>query len=334
MQDNITPGTAASLILGINAKIRQHYIYPDIAERICLNLDQHLESGAYEGISEGEFLAYALTTHLQEINHDQHLWVRWHPDPLPEFEGPLYQDPLWMDDQHQAAKSENYGFHKAKILIGNVGYLDIRKFYRLEWGREAAIEALDFQVNSNAIIFDLRRCEGGYSDMVTFFSSHLFSEKAIHLHSIYWRDEDLVQEYWTDADVPGPRLDDLPLYLLTSKDTFSAGEQFASNLKTHQRAVLIGETTAGGANPGASYRLNSHFELFIPIGRAFDPHTNQNWESTGISPDIPAHPDDALKVAHRNALIEIISAAEDADFDRPQNAVLEAKKALENLENS
>ena len=100
------------------------------------------------------------------------------------------------------------------------------------------------------------------------FSSHLFGGVPVLLHSIYWRDEDHLQGYWTRPNVPGPRLNHLHICLLIGNDIFSAGEQFASDLKAHQRAVLIGETTGGGAHPGASYRLNSHFELFIPTGRA------------------------------------------------------------------
>jgi len=238
---------------------------------------------------------------LQEINQDRHLWVRWHPDPLPEFEGALHQDPHWLE---QSPKHENYGFHKAEILTGNVGCLEIHKFHRAEWGGATAVAALKYLAHVSALIIDLSQCEGGYPDMVTLICSHLLAEGPIQLHSIYWRDEDRVQEFWTDPQTPGPRFDDIPLFLLTSSDTFSAGEQFACDLKAHQRALLIGETTGGGAHPGASYRVNPHFELFVPIGRAFDPLTNQNWEGHGIDPDIPVSPEEALKIAHRMALLE------------------------------
>jgi hypothetical protein len=161
MPANPTRWTNPAIIQAVIAKLRRHYIFPDVAEKICQNLAGHLQSGSYEGISEGEFLAYALTTHLQEINQDQHLWVRWHSDHLPEFEGPLYQDPLWIEEQRQAAERENYGFHKAEILAGNVGCLDIHKFHRAEWGGDTAVAALQFLADASALIIDLRQCEGG-----------------------------------------------------------------------------------------------------------------------------------------------------------------------------
>jgi hypothetical protein len=44
---------------------------------------------------------------LQEINQDQKLWVRWHAEPLPDFEGPLYQNPDWLAEQQRIAQLEN-----------------------------------------------------------------------------------------------------------------------------------------------------------------------------------------------------------------------------------
>ncbi len=62
---------------------------PDVAEQICTGLKKHLEDGVYADITEGEFLAFALTMHTQEVCHDEHLWVRWHPEPLPDDDASL-----------------------------------------------------------------------------------------------------------------------------------------------------------------------------------------------------------------------------------------------------
>jgi len=298
-------GTLLLLIQQICQKLWQNYIFPEMAEKICANLEDQFESGVYLDINEAEFLAFALTTHLQEINHDRHLWLRCHPEPIPGAEDVLHQNDEWLAKQSQKAQSENYGFRKIEILPGNIGYLMIKRFQRLEWAEQSAIATLNYLANVGALIIDLQHCEGGHPDMVTFFSSHFFSEEPVQLHSIHWRDEDHLQEYWTIPEIPGPRLDKVPLYLLIGQDTFSAAEGFASDLKTHQRATLIGGTTYGGAHPGTSFRLNSHFELFIPIGRAINPLTGQNWEGTGISPQITVPGKQALQVARLLALKEI-----------------------------
>jgi hypothetical protein len=64
------------LIATLCEKLRANYIFPEAAGQICANLEKHYQAGEYAGIDEGEFLALALTLHLQEVNHDEHLWVR------------------------------------------------------------------------------------------------------------------------------------------------------------------------------------------------------------------------------------------------------------------
>ncbi len=122
------------------------------------------------------------------------------------------------------------------------------------------------------------------------------------------------------------------MYVLIGKDTFSGGEEFAYDLKTHRRATLIGETTKGGAHPGSPYRLHSHFDVFIPNGRAINPVTGTNWEGTGIIPDLPTPEDQALKLAYSMALKAIIGNYSQATT-RPFNLFKEeAQAALKDLE--
>jgi len=235
----------------------------------------------------------------------------------------------------QKAKLDNYGLHKAERLPGNVGYLDIRYFYRPSWGSgDTAAAAMNFLANMNALIIDLRRCRGGNPGMVALVSTYLFDGEPVHLNSFYWRDEDLTQQYWTLPYVPGKRFGEQPIYVLTSKDTFSAGEEFVYNLKTRQRATLVGETTGGGAHPGSPYRLHPHFEVFIPAGRAINPITNQNWEGSGVVPDIAVSPEQALKVAYRMALKSIIKSISEPASGPLGLLLKEAQAALDDIENT
>jgi C-terminal processing protease CtpA/Prc len=165
---------------------------------------------------------------------------------------------------------------------------------------------MNFLAHTNALIIDLRQCRGGNPGMVALISSYLFDGEPLHLNSLYWREEDFTQQYWTLPYVPGKRYSDKPVYVLTSPATFSAGEEFAYNLQTRQRATLVGATTGGGAHPGSPYRLHPHFEVFIPVGRAINPVTNDNWEGKGVIPDITVAQEKALNVAHRLALETII----------------------------
>lgn len=298
--------TYIDLIRAITEKLQTFYVFPNIAEKICICLQNHLAEGDYTGITEGKFLAYALTSHLQEVNQDEHLWVKWHAEPLPAEAETLRRNQIWRDERRLEAKFSNYGFHRVERLSGNVGYLDIRYFHPPSWGGDTAVAAMNFLANMHALIIDIRQCQGGYPGMVSLISSYLLREEPVHLNSIYWRDEEVTQQYWTLPYIPGHRFRDKPVYVLISKATFSAGEGFAYDMQVRRRAKIIGGKTDGGAHPGASYQIHPHFELFIPIGRPIHPITGQNWEGVGVTPDVSVAVELALEVAHKMALESII----------------------------
>ncbi|HSR65274.1 MAG TPA: S41 family peptidase, partial [Xanthomonadaceae bacterium] len=104
-----------------------------------------------------------------------------------------------------------------------------------------------------------------------------------------------------------------PVYVLTSRRTFSGGEEAAYDLQTQKRATLVGETTGGGANPGEGYALAHGFAAFIPNGRSINPVTHANWEHTGVRPDIAVPAAEAQTAAHVAILRGLIAANHDAE---------------------
>jgi hypothetical protein len=102
----------------------------------------------------------------------------------------------------------------------------------------------------------------------------------------------------------------MDIYILTSKKTFSAAEEFTYNLKNLKRATIIGETTGGGAHPGGTRVATDRFVVWVPTGRAINPITNTNWEGTGVQPDIEVKAADALMVAQVKALEGLVAKSE------------------------
>jgi hypothetical protein len=328
----IDTATQTQIIDHLAAKLRACYIFPDVADQICIRLQGYLQSGEYKDLTEGDLFALALTLHLQEVSHDEHLWVRWHAETLPDDEGQLRLNSAWQEDRQLEARLANYGFYRLERLPGNVGYLDVHYFHRPEWGGDTVTSAMHFLSHTHAIIIDLRQCAGGYPGAVALVCSYLFREEPIHLASIYWRDEDRTQEFWTHAPLESQPYGAKVIYVLTSKITFSAGEMLADILQSRKRATIIGEQTDGGAHPGASYRIHPHFEAFIPIGRTTNPLTGTNWEGCGITPDICIPKEAAFNVAYKLALQSIL-----AEIDTPGSAplldlVAEAQTALKHLD--
>ncbi len=76
-----------------------------------------------------------------------------------------------------------------------------------------------------------------------------------------------------------------------------------------QRAVIVGETTGGGAHPGGMWRMTDHFAVWVPSGRAINPVTGTNWERVGVRPDVAVAEADARSVAHALVLHQLIAAA-------------------------
>lgn len=321
-------GWPSEIIRALSDALRTHYVFPEVAEKMCACLERHLVDGDYANIAEGELLALALTLHLQEVNRDEHLWVKWHAEALPDDNRPLRDNREWQDAQKLAAQIDNYGIHRVERLPGNVGYLDLRYLHKPAWGGQTAVAAMSFVANTDALIIDLRKCTGGYPAMIALILSYLFGDEPIHLSSIYWRDDDMTQQYWTQPFVPGERYGDKPVYTLISNRTFSAGEEFASILQTRQRACVLGDKTAGGAHPGASYRLAPHFEVFIPIGRAINPLTQADLEGVGVTPNVPLPQEHAFTAAYSLALRTILERTGNSAGEAHRKLAREAQTAL------
>jgi hypothetical protein len=139
--------------------------------------------------------------------------------------------------------------------------------------------------------------------MVQLLCSYFFAaEPPVLLNSLYWRKGNFTQEFWTLPSLQGDRMPDTPLFILVSARTGSAAEEFAYNMQTRGRARLIGETTAGAANPGGVFEIGDGFAMFISTGKAVNPVTGDNWEAKGVVPDREVDALDADKIAYDEAL--------------------------------
>lgn len=168
--------------------------------------------------------------------------------------------------------------------------------------------AMTFLAHTNALIIDLRANHGGEAAMVQFLCSYFFeafSSERIQLNVQYDRRKDLLQQYWVLPYVPGPRYLEKSVDLLTSHRTFSAAEEFSYDLQQLKRALVVGETTGGGAHAGGYYPITATFGSFIPTYRAINPVSGTNWEGIGVQPDIAVAQQEALDVAYQRARLTL-----------------------------
>jgi enterochelin esterase-like enzyme len=154
--------------------------------------------------------------------------------------------------------------------------------------------------NTRALILDLRTNRGGSGDGMLYLMGYFFSKPTV-VARLYSRDPDDTTILQTPA-VGGPRCLDRPLYILTSRRTFSAGEAAAYHLKYSAHAATIGEPTGGGAHRMRSVDLNDDFMLLLPYTRVSNSVTNTDWEGTGVVPDAAVPAAYALDSAYAVAL--------------------------------
>ncbi|REK03567.1 MAG: hypothetical protein DWQ36_19975 [Acidobacteria bacterium] len=310
---SVDAAARAAIVDEIVSALEEAYIFLETAEAMGAHVRERLAAGAYD--DAGDLVAFTdrLTRDLQEVSKDLHLRVSWDPRrPEDGAGGPSDEERRAM--QLEQMRSQNFCFDRLERMAGNVGYLKLDCFAPAEVAGPTAIAAMNFLANSDALIIDLRANGGGSPSMIQLLTSYLLEEPT-HLNSFYVRQSDSTQQFWTQAWVQGPKLSDVPVWVLTSGRTFSAAEEFSYNLRNLERANLVGETTGGGAHPVQGYRLDEHpVSVSLPYGRAINPISGTNWEGTGVEPHVAVPAGEALATAHRQALERL--AAEEGDPQR------------------
>jgi hypothetical protein len=309
MNMKIDAATRARVIDGAVAKLNEFYVFPETAKKMADAVQARLKSGAYDAITGADDFATTLTDDLQAVSHDKHLGVNFSPQVLPKMDPGANPtpDPAAVARRKAQLQRNNCAFEKVERLPQNIGYLKFNGFLDPEICGPTVAAAMNFLAHVDALVVDLRANGGGDPKMVAYISSYLFAEPT-HLNDLYNRKEDKTTEYWTLRDVPGARLADKPVFVLTSKRTFSGAEEFAYNLKNLKRATIIGETTGGGAHPVSGHRIDDHFIIGVPDARAINPISKTNWEGTGVEPDIKVPASEALDVAKQKAAEQIKKA--------------------------
>ncbi len=319
------------VIEGVIKNLNQSYIFPETAKKMETALRERISKKEYDQIASAKAFAAKLTADLQEVSRDKHLRVRYSHEPIPVREN-RPPTPEEIEEFRRSGQRANFGFEKVERLDGNIGYLEMRGFFDAGMGGETASAAMSFLANSDALIIDLRRNGGGSPAMVALVSSYLF-DNTVHLNDLYFRPSDSTRQWWTLPHVQGQKFGGKKdVYVLTSRRTFSAAEEFTYNLKNLKRATIIGETTGGGAHPGGNQRVQEHFSVFVPSGRAINPITKTNWEGTGVKPDIEVPASEALKTAQLMALKKLAEKNTDPQLTEQLKRLIDTtQKELDDL---
>ncbi len=278
------------------------YILPDVAKKMERAIRARQAKREYDAITSGQELARVLTDDLRQVRNDSHLYVEYFAAGIP-YDSQKPPDAAVVERFREAGRRRNYEYRKVELLDGGIGLLQVDGFYPEEWAQDTIAAAMAFLANSEAIILDLRQNHGGAG--ATLLCSYFF-EEATHLSDQYNRAENTTRQSWTYPVVPGKKLADKDLYILTSHETISAPEALAYDMQCQKRAIVVGETTHGGANPTTIFRITDHFSAAIPFARTIHPGISTEEGGTGVKPDVAVPANQALLTAYLLALKKVL----------------------------
>jgi C-terminal processing protease CtpA/Prc len=205
------------------------------------------------------------------------------------------------------------------------------------WGPWKEVQAVISQklssiADADALIVDLRQNHGGQPETVGFMLSYLLDGGPRHVLDFVDRHGTIEKSISTLAidELPAstkPFGGTKPLYVLTTENTVSSGEDMAYTLQALKRAIAVigegNEKTKGAANniTKPHHLCEEEFgekwwTASMPNTKPVNPITGTNWEGVGVKSDIVAGMgewegvEDAKEVATRLA-VKILGQGED-----------------------
>ena len=124
-----------------------------------------------------------------------------------------------------------------KMLEGEIGYVKLDNFYSGSADSfKSEVDALVAQ-GAEGLIVDVRSDPGGYITELEEILDYLLPEGPVFTHQPRWWFKSVCQ---SDADCVN-----LPMVALVNKDTYSAAELLAAQLRESTGAPIVGERTSG-----------------------------------------------------------------------------------------
>jgi len=293
----------SALVAALATRIDDYYVDPATTRIYRAALDKALAEGAFDGLA-GDALAAKLKSVLQAAHPDLHLSIYAPGSGM-----------FGKEDENGQPDLPANALEAAGWVAPGIAYVRPFAFFDRESDVERLGKFMDEHADAKALIIDLRHHHGGElremdvifadlfgapTDLLTMTTRpaawERFEKKApTERLSVIARDATMVREM--HRAVPrtgGARMADVPVYVLTSRGTASAGEHLALAMKVSGRAVLVGDTTRGAGHYGDAVELADGYSMFIPYGDTVDPKTGNGWEGGGVTPDVVVPAKDAL----------------------------------------
>lgn len=311
----------ATILHNTKKGLTEQYHFREKVDPTIKFLDRQWAAGSYDSLNTIASFSEALSRDIKAVTKDGHMNFFYRSAIETGSEnGPAINWGLVNDN------FLNNGLTSVEIISGDIGYIRLKAFGSME---DLLPAAFTFVKNTSALVIDLRDNGGGM--LSNTLSSYLFEDSALHLNTIFWNDR--TDSIFTHP-VPGPKYTGRPVYVLVNKGTFSSAEEFAYDLQAMKRAVIIGEQTGGGANPGGTmpvyqFEDKSRLDMYVSLGHVANPVTGTNWEGKGVKPDVEVNSELAVFKGQELALTALIEKEKNPDILKQYQLIL--KKTAEKL---
>ncbi|MEM7052702.1 MAG: S41 family peptidase [Acidobacteriota bacterium] len=294
----ITAEERQAVVSTLVHSLQHRYVLAEKGAAIAQEIARRSEDGEFSTSDDPQTLARTLSKTLWQVSQDLHLRVF--------YDGPVAAR---QPADSSGANQETPRPYEAHLRPDGLGVLEVRK---LTGPRQDLAAAMDEVAEAEALIIDLRTCPGGEMGMPAVLASYLFDEPALLLY-YESRDGERDPIYTERLPEGSPSFDGKPIYVAISSRTGSGCEEMAFDLKHHDKAILVGEKTAGaglGSRTGTT-DLGHGFEAFIPDTKPVHPHFEGGFEGVGVAPDIATPASQAITTARLSALSALLSSPRD-----------------------